>query len=244
MRPHLQVNKTYTFSKIGLKMTNSKYNSTKCPYEMSVGDLSIIEVCDDMDAPKICFTFVGIDKLEEKINKNCDVIGIVQEVTGKNEIQLKNGKGSKEKRNVVLVDQSGKQVSLTLWDSLADELLESHASANDVVAIRSVRVGDYQGCSLNTTRSSIIQVNPELPEAAALKVSHLSSHPAVCVTYSHVGIVCVVLLCRAFSSSIPLTCDCPVTRSGTRRVATKPPSHQCQVVAEVLGVVPLLLESS
>jgi len=239
------VNKTYTFSKIGLKMTNSKYNSTKCPYEMSVGDLSIIEVCDDMDAPKICFTFVGIDKLEEKINKNCDVIGIVQEVTGKSEIQLKNGKGSKEKRNVVLVDQSGKQVSLTLWDSLADELLESHASANDVVAIRSVRVGDYQGCSLNTTRSSIIQVNPELPEAAALKVSHLSSHPAVCRVLTLL-LVSFSWRCSAVLSlsSIPLTYDCPVSRSGTRRVATKPPSHQCQVVAEVLVVVPLLLESS
>jgi hypothetical protein len=33
-----------------------------------------------MDAPKVLFTFVGIDKLEEKINKSCDVIGVVQEV--------------------------------------------------------------------------------------------------------------------------------------------------------------------
>ena len=34
--------------------------------------------------------------------------------------------GSKPKRNVTLVDQSGKQVTLTLWDYLADEVLESH----------------------------------------------------------------------------------------------------------------------
>jgi len=164
----LEVNKTYTFSKISLKMTNSKYNSTKCPYEMSVGEQSVIEVCDDMDAPKICFTFVGIEKLEEKINKNCDVIGVVQEVGSKGEIQLKKG-GSKEKRNITVVDQSGKQVGITLWDHLADEILEASASSHDVVAFRSLRVGDYQGCSLNTTRSSIIQINPELPEAAALK---------------------------------------------------------------------------
>ena len=36
-----QVGKTYTFSKISLKMTNSKYNSTKCPYEMSVAGDSV-----------------------------------------------------------------------------------------------------------------------------------------------------------------------------------------------------------
>jgi hypothetical protein len=47
-------------------------------------------------------------------------------VSSKTEIQLKNGKGSKPKRNVTLVDQSGKQVTLTLWDYLADEVLESH----------------------------------------------------------------------------------------------------------------------
>jgi hypothetical protein len=31
------VGKTYTFSKIGLKMANKKFDATKCPYEMSVG---------------------------------------------------------------------------------------------------------------------------------------------------------------------------------------------------------------
>jgi len=90
-------------------------------------------------------------------------------VSSKTEIQLKNGKGSKPKRNVTLVDQSGKQVTLTLWDYLADEVLESHAAAHDVVAIRSLRVTDYNGCSLNTSRSSVIQINPELDETTALK---------------------------------------------------------------------------
>ena len=46
MRVVHQVGKTYTFSKISLKMTNSKYNSTKCPYEMSVaGDSVSTYVC-------------------------------------------------------------------------------------------------------------------------------------------------------------------------------------------------------
>ena len=73
----LEVGKTYTFNKITLKLANTKYNSTKCPYEMSLGDQSVVEMCEDMDAPEIVFSFVGIEKLEEKINKNCDVIGIV-----------------------------------------------------------------------------------------------------------------------------------------------------------------------
>jgi len=180
-----QTGKTYTFSKISLKMTNSKYNSTKCPYEMSVSDTSVIEVCDDMDAPRVLFNFVGIERLEEKINKNCDVIGVVQEVSSKTEIQLKNGKGSKPMRKVTLVDQSGKQVTLTLWDNLAEEVLESHAAAHDVLAIRALRVTDYSGCSLNTTRSSVIQINPDLAEASALKVlGEWLISPCLCFFFS------------------------------------------------------------
>ena len=91
-------------------------------------------------------------------------------MSSKTEIQLKNGKGSKPKRNVTLVDQSGKQVALTLWDSLADEVLETHAASHDIVALRALRVSDYNGCSLNTTRSSVIQINPDMEEATKLKV--------------------------------------------------------------------------
>ena len=165
----LEVGKTYTFNKITLKLANTKYNSTKCPYEMSLGDQSVVEMCEDMDAPEIVFSFVGIEKLEEKINKNCDVIGIVTDVSSKTTIQLKNGKGEKDKRNVTLVDQSGKQVSLTLWDYLADEITEDNAASKDVVAIRAVRVSDYNGCSVNSTRSSIIQINPTLDAATKLQ---------------------------------------------------------------------------
>lgn len=143
---NMQPGKTYTFSKFSMKMTNSKYNTCKSPYEMTVGSDTVIEVCDDMDAPKMVYSFVNIDKLEEKINKSCDIIGVVQEVTSKSDIQLKNGKGTKPKRNVTLVDQTGKTVTLTLWDTLADELSETNASAHDVVAIRAIRVTDYNGC--------------------------------------------------------------------------------------------------
>ena len=139
--------KTYTFSKIGLKMANSKFNATKCPYEMSVSEQSVIELCLDVDAPKMLpFAFVGIEKLEEKVTKNCDVIGVVQEVSSKTEIELKNGKGRKPKRNATLVDQSGKTIVLTLWDHLADEVVEDNASRHDVVALRALRVSDYNGC--------------------------------------------------------------------------------------------------
>ena len=57
--------------------------------------MQVIEVCDDVDAPKMTYQFVSIDRLEERINKNCDLIGVVQEVSQKGDVQLKNGKGSK-----------------------------------------------------------------------------------------------------------------------------------------------------
>ena len=63
----------------------------------------MIELCSDIDAPKLMpFSFVGIEKLEDRINKNCDVIGVVQEVSSKTEIELKNGKGRCASERVVL----------------------------------------------------------------------------------------------------------------------------------------------
>ena len=50
------------------------------------------------------------------------------------------------------------------------QVLEGNGTAHDVIAIRAVRVSDYNGCSVNSTRSSIVSINPVLPEATKLKV--------------------------------------------------------------------------
>jgi len=168
----IEVGKCYTMSKGRLTPANSKFNDTKSQYEMSAASDITIEMCEDSEAPAIKFQITEIDKLEPLVGKNVDVMGVVSEVSALGEITIKNGADAgkqKNKRNISIADKSGKMVSLTLWDDHAMTVTEEHAGNNTIVAVRSVRVSNYNGCSINTTRASMVQINPSLKEAEELR---------------------------------------------------------------------------
>ena len=54
-----------------------------------------------------------------------------------------------------LLDTGGKTIKLTLWDDHKDVVTENDMS-NPVIAIKGVRVSDFNGRSLSTTRSSMV----------------------------------------------------------------------------------------
>ncbi|CAN1312163.1 Replication protein A 70 kDa DNA-binding subunit D [Linum perenne] len=76
------------------------------------------------------------------------------------------------KRDVTIVDESKKTVVVSLWNELAtgagQELLDI-AEQSPVVAIKALRVGDFQGVSLSTVGKSMLQVNPDTPESKKLR---------------------------------------------------------------------------
>jgi len=59
------------------------------------------------------------------------------------------------KREIVLVDKSMKTIKLTLWDENIHLVSENDAHS-PCIAIKSVRVSDFGGRSLSTTRSSMV----------------------------------------------------------------------------------------
>lgn len=59
------------------------------------------------------------------------------------------------KRDVTLVDKSMAEVNVTFWGSNADNF---DPTGNPVVAIKGVKVSDYNGVSLSSLGSSVIQV--------------------------------------------------------------------------------------
>lgn len=63
------------------------------------------------------------------------------------------------KRDALLVDQGGKTIRVTFWDEHKD-LLTEEDNGKVVVAIKGVRVSDYNGRSLSTTRSSMVRSSP------------------------------------------------------------------------------------
>ncbi len=65
----LEVGKCFTFSKGRLTLASSKYNDTKCQYEMTAGNDIVIELCRDADAPAVRYQFTSIDRLEDMVGK-------------------------------------------------------------------------------------------------------------------------------------------------------------------------------
>lgn len=80
-----------------------------------------------------------------------DVIGVVQSVSPTMSIRRKNDNEMIPKRDITLADETKKTVVVSLWNDLAtglgQELLDM-ADKHPVIAIKSLKVGDFQGKSL------------------------------------------------------------------------------------------------
>ena len=78
------------------------------------------------------------------------------------------------KRSIVLRDPSGCSVEVTLWGAYASDPGEAlHAAVlsgrHPLLAVKSARVGEFNGKTLSTVSSSIVTVDPDLEEAGRLR---------------------------------------------------------------------------
>lgn len=71
-----------------------------------------------------------------------------------------------KKRELSVVDDSQKQVRLTLWGKTAEDF---DSSGYPVVAFKGLRVNDFNGRSLSLSQAGTFKVNPDIPEKARLK---------------------------------------------------------------------------
>ncbi|CAN4088364.1 unnamed protein product [Withania somnifera] len=87
-------------------------------------------------------------------------------------IRRKSNNETVPKRDITIADETKKTVVVSLWNDLAtnvgQELLDM-ADKSPVVAIKSLKVGDFQGVSLSALSKSNVVVNPDLPEAKKLR---------------------------------------------------------------------------
>lgn len=163
-----QVNSVYTISGGRLKVADQKWNTCKSQYEMTLDPNSEVKLADDEGEIQMqSFDFVKIGNLEQvEPNKNVDVIGVVQEV---GECQtLISKKTGKElfKSDVLIVDDTGVQVRLTLWGGQAQNA-QRDIEVHKVVAFRRARVSDYGGVSLSGAQS--FHVEPAVSETEPLQ---------------------------------------------------------------------------
>mmetsp|Transcript_32940 Transcript_32940/g.45216 ORF Transcript_32940/g.45216 Transcript_32940/m.45216 type:complete len:313 (+) Transcript_32940:715-1653(+) len=95
-----------------------------------------------------------------------DLYGIIVMVGESQDIKTKAGK-EVQRRNITLGDRSGNSIELTLWGDFAK--VEYENSIASVLAVKGVRVSDFNEKSLSSTFSSDLQLNPDIPECNELK---------------------------------------------------------------------------
>ena len=176
----LEVGKVYYVSRGTLRPANRQYSSVNNDYEMSLDGRCEIEVCDevglDMSKMARAYELCKIDALPRKINSrgSVDVLAVVTQVGELGAVRRKSDNTEIQRRDVTLLDETKRTVSLTLWNSLAVEQGEQLATMNaPIVAVRGLRVTDYNGVSLSTVARSELFVEPVDVKEVAEKVAAL-----------------------------------------------------------------------
>uniref|UniRef100_A0A8C3M292 Replication protein A subunit n=1 Tax=Chrysolophus pictus TaxID=9089 RepID=A0A8C3M292_CHRPC len=166
--PLIELNKVYYFTKGNLKTANKQYTAVKNDYEITFTNETSVVPCDDAQhLPSVQFDFVSISDLENTPKDSIvDVIGICKSYEDVTKIVVKASNREVSKRNVHLMDTSGKLVTATLWGNEAEKF---DGSRQPVIAIKGARVSDFGGRSLSVMSSSTVVVNPDSPEAFKLR---------------------------------------------------------------------------
>ncbi|KAK1436493.1 hypothetical protein QVD17_02273 [Tagetes erecta] len=171
-----EMGKVYYISKGTLKVANKQFKTVQNDYEMTLNENSQVEeaVNEAAFVPETQFNFVPIDQLGPYVQQKqlIDVIGVVKDVSPTMSIRRKIDNETVPKRDITIADDTKKTVVVSLWGALATDLgqkLLDIVNESPVVAIKSLRVSDFQGVSLSTVSKSIVEINPNSPDSQKLK---------------------------------------------------------------------------
>ncbi|KAI4290913.1 replication factor A1 [Pancytospora philotis] len=157
--PLVEVDKVLTLAKGTVKMANKKFSSNPFDYEIQLEPHSEVRAAADTDVPRYCFSFKKIRELAVG-PALVDVVAVIKDVFPKGSITVKSTGKELEKRDLMLVDDSG-HCRITLWGPRAEEEYE----AGSVLCIKSAKVGEYNGINLSTIGQSQVLLNCDVPEA-------------------------------------------------------------------------------
>lgn len=173
--PIIEQGKVYVISKASLRNKRGNFNQTRHQYEIHLENSSVVELCsEEDDIPHIHFNFSKIATVQDTPPGNVvDIIGVVESVMDWTTITKRDGTDT-QKRSVIIRDDSNTSIELTLWGKYANEPGDQLQQAiqngvHPILAVKSARVGDYNGRTLSTVASSTLSVDP-LEEPAAVQL--------------------------------------------------------------------------
>ncbi|KAH9821569.1 hypothetical protein DFH28DRAFT_883097 [Melampsora americana] len=165
----LVVGDVFFVSRAKVSMARKPYNTLPHDYEIMFENQTEVDECVDAgDIPLIQLNkYMQLGQLGE-VEKDhvCDIVAVLKDAGELGAIVTKQTQREMAKRDITLVDQSAFSVRMTLWGKQAEDF---NAPVESILAFQGVRVGDYQGRNLSMVSSSIMAVNPEIPEAFDLR---------------------------------------------------------------------------
>ncbi|XP_025413456.1 replication protein A 70 kDa DNA-binding subunit isoform X1 [Sipha flava] len=167
----IEVNKVYFITRGAIKTANKKFSNLNNDYELTLSGETQVFPCHDFDEsqmPALKFNFIQLSEVKNvEVDGIVDVIGVCQTAGDVVNLVSKTTRKELKKRDVTIVDQSLSSITITLWDTQAEDF---DASLQPVVAIKGSRIREFMGSkSLSLLGSTVMQINPDIEEAHRLR---------------------------------------------------------------------------
>ncbi|KAJ2068850.1 Replication factor A protein 1 [Coemansia sp. S2] len=166
--PLLETGKVYYISNAQVRMAKQQFSNVNNQYELTFDDNTTVELClEQANVPQEHYNFIPLASLE-KFEKNqvVDVLCVLRDAGEVAEITSRTDDRKMIKRELTIVDKSGFQVRASLWGTEAETF---NVPVEHVVAFKGMRVGDFGGRTLSLPSVGSMTVNPDIPEAHALR---------------------------------------------------------------------------
>jgi len=167
----IEVNKVYFITRGSIKTANKKFSNLNNDYELTLSGETQVFPCHDFDdsqMPALKFNFTQLSNVKDvDVDGLVDVIGVCQTAGELTMLMSKTTRKELKKRDVTIVDQSLSSVTITLWDTQAEDF---DGSLQPVIAIKGSRIREFMGSkSLSLLGSTVMQINPDIEEAHRLR---------------------------------------------------------------------------
>ena len=169
--PVITVGRVYEIISPKVKSNDRKYSLLKSDFRLNIEEYTTIkEVFDDGTVKFFKFDFKKINEMNQVINGAfVDVIGFLYDVG--NSSKLKTKVGDSNLKKLILADDSETIIEVSLWKEFA---LRDDLKSDMIVAIKNLRVKDFNGKKLNTTDETTIYIEPKIEET--LKIRQFKDH--------------------------------------------------------------------
>lgn len=155
--PLITENKVYEISGGYIKINDRKFKDLNSDYKIIIGEHSIITEKEDDN--KITLQTMEITSIKDIMNISVNsVINVLCIVVDEGQKIMKTTRnGQQEMRQTIIMDKTGSKIELTLWRQYANINIQKE----NVLLLKKVKVGDFNGRNLSSFNETSIIVGPK-----------------------------------------------------------------------------------